>query len=94
MPASVARTSTCRPATYVAGSASSHEPSPIRAAVAVADARSAAEVSTTVFGTPVDPEVVIRIGSSECSAAGNASEMARGSPPSIGMPPNETPMRA
>ena len=46
------------PATCVTGSASSHCPGPpSRSWVARAECRSAAAVSITPFGSPVDPEV-------------------------------------
>ena len=57
-PASSALTTTWTPATWSAGRASSQRPGPPRrAAVASAEARSAAAGSTTSRGRPVEPEV-------------------------------------
>ncbi len=56
VPASTERTSTCSPPTCVGGTASSHCPSPRRAAVAVADAVTHARGSSTPLGAPVEPE--------------------------------------
>src|SRR3546814_8980104 len=52
------RTSTCTPAMYTAGSASSHAPSPMRAVAARALEVRALRLSATALGMPVDPEVV------------------------------------
>ena len=64
-PATTERQTTCAPATYDAGSASSQRPSPSsRRAVAVTDASTARRDSTTRFGVPVEPDVSTTSGSS------------------------------
>ena len=59
-PASSDRTTTCSPATYDGGSASTHNPGPpSRSVAAAAEASTADRDSTTRLGAPVEPEVSI-----------------------------------
>ena len=95
VPASSDRATTCNPAMWVIGSASTHWPGPPRAnSVPATEARSAAADSSTSFGVPVDPLVgtsnaVSSNGSSPCATASNAAASgasagsgSTGSPPS------------
>ena len=64
-PAVTERQTTCAPATYDAGRASSQRPSPpSRRAVAATDASTARRDSSTRFGVPVEPDVSTTRGSS------------------------------
>ena len=64
-PATTERQTTCAPATYDAGRASNHRPSPSNLrAVAETEARTARRDSTTRFGVPVEPDVSTTRGSS------------------------------
>ncbi len=57
-PATSERTTTCTPATYVAGNRSTHGPEPPRRrSVAATEASTAARASTTRLGRPEEPEV-------------------------------------
>ena len=58
VPATIDRTRTWAPAMWLVGNASSHVPGPpSRSWVASAEVVRAAASSSTVFGSPVDPEV-------------------------------------
>ena len=79
-PARAERSSTCSPATWWAGSASSHRPGgPTRAYVASAEARSASAGSRTAFGAPVEP-VVVTTAATASSTGASRSAVGAGSP--------------
>ena len=69
-PATSDRTTTCSPATYDAGRASSQRPAPpSRRSVAATDASTAARDSTTRLGSPEDPDVSTTTGSASSAAS-------------------------